>query len=148
MEISFRHLSTWDMRGLFLRRLLVLGNLFWRREEGSRAELDFGEEKWRLAEILNSTYILHMILPIFVTSGGCRSYIQLWNGFWKTSVKWNFLHRCILFSLIVSIMCSVFNFVFCTTEESFVILDGCTQEYKYKDDTVLWGRSSTFKGKG
>ena len=41
------------MRGFFLRRLLVLGNLFWRREEGSRAKLDFGEEKWRLAEILN-----------------------------------------------------------------------------------------------
>ena len=28
-----------------------MGNLFWRREEGSRAELDFGEEKWRLAEL-------------------------------------------------------------------------------------------------
>ena len=45
-------------------------------------------------------------------------------------------------------MCSVFNFVVCTTQDSLILLDGCTQEYKYKDGTLLWGMLATFKEKG
>ena len=84
------------------------------------------------------------------------SYIKWWLQELHSMVEWiskdkckmNMLYRCILFSFIVSIMCSVFKFFFCTTQDSFVILDGCTQEYKDKDGTLLWGMLTTFKGKG
>ena len=55
----------------------------------------------------------------------------------KDECKMNLLYRCIFLSLVVSIIYSVFNFVVCPNQDLCVILDGCSQEYKYKDGTLL-----------
>ena len=46
----------------------------------------------------------------------------------KDKCKMNLLYRCIFLSLVVSIICSVFNFVVCPTQGSGIILDGCAQD--------------------
>ena len=111
----------------------------------------------QLVLFMDVIYLVYKIYALgFMVLICMLSYIKWWLQELHSMVEWiskdkckmNMLYRCILFSLIVSIMCSVFNFVVCTTQDSFVILDGCAQEYKYKDGTLLWGMLTTFKGNG